>query len=97
MFCIEFEWQHPTHRKMYGTFLFFMQCIVPLIVIAWAYGAIGRHFNAGSEFHKRITSEWLITSQRQRSFDRCKRTNGIFAAMIITFAVASAPQRSLIY
>lgn len=93
LFCTESEWKNPTYRKVYGTFLFFVQYIVPLVIIACSYGIIAFHFNAGSAFYKRISTESQasMSQQRQQSLDRRHRTNRMLLAMVITFAVASAP------
>jgi hypothetical protein len=91
MFCTESEWRHPTYRKLFGSFLFFMQYIVPLIVIAVSYGVIAHHFNARSVLYKRVSSDLSSTPRLQRSFSRRKRTNRMLAAMIVTFAIALAP------
>lgn len=93
LFCIESGWKNHVHRKIYGTFLFFVQYIVPLMIIACAYGSIACQFNAGSTFYKRISGESRasVSQQRQQSLDRRSRTNRTLVAMIATFAVASAP------
>lgn len=91
MFCTETEWRRPIYRKLFGTFLFIMQYIVPLIVIAASYGIIAYHFNAGSLFYKRVSAESARSAQHQRSFDRRKRTNRMLASMVAMFAITSAP------
>ena len=92
LYCTESEWRHPTDRKIYGTLLFFMQYVAPCVVIATSYGIIARHFNSSSSFRRqRNSSESRVSIQWRRISYRRQRTNRLLSAMVITFAVATAP------
>jgi hypothetical protein len=78
---------------MYGTFLFFTQFLLPLTVIAGSYGIIAWRLNTGKiSYNQTSLGSTSSLPRRERSANKRKRTNRMFAAMIITFAVTSAPQ-----
>lgn len=89
MYCTESEWNNPTQRKIYGTFLIFVQFIVPLIVITNAYCTIALYNHRSTAFYKRVSLQ--SSMERRKSLYLRKRTNRMLAAMIISFAAASAP------
>src|SRR5271157_3599585 len=90
MFCTESEWQNPIHRKIYGTFIIFAQFIVPLIVISVAYCTIAIYNCRSTAFYKKTSLQFFTDKNRKTLYLR-KRANRMLAAMIISFAVASAP------
>lgn len=93
MFCIESEWAHPTHRKIYGILLFSIQYIAPGVAIAATYGIIACNFNAGSSFRtQKHYSETSVISGRQSIAYRRKRTKCLLTAMIVTYGLTSMPQ-----
>jgi len=90
-FCAEDWGHHQSGRSIYGTVVFCVQFVIPLMVISFCYIMISHRLGKGILLHSRTDVIVVETEQRKAAMQRRQRTNRMLIAMVVLFVLCWTP------
>ncbi|CAI4228751.1 unnamed protein product [Auanema sp. JU1783] len=84
-FCAE-DWGNDLYaRSVYGTIVFILQFVIPLIIISFCYLMISLKLKRGMLVRNSKNEELIMTEQRKAALKRRMRTNRMLIGMVGVF------------